>query len=98
MEKNTPHCKLSKVHILLNMGKVRTTISAISGAAALGLDFEDMLNVVSDLTIRDFHKSMTTHHDQHIWQDVYKPVTRVGPVYLKLTVLSDVLIVSFKEL
>lgn len=41
---------------------------------------------------------MTTHSDHRIWQDVYRPVTIVGEVYLKLTVIDDVLIVSFKEL
>ncbi len=50
------------------------------------------------LTAADFYKSMTTHADHRIWQDVYRPVTPVGEVYLKLTVIDDVLIVSFKEL
>jgi len=40
---------------------------------------------------------MTTHGDYRVWQDVYRPVTRAGEVYLKLTVIEDVLIVSFKE-
>ena len=33
-----------------------------------------------------------------VWQDVYRPSTPAGDVYLKLTVIDDVLIVSFKEL
>lgn len=41
---------------------------------------------------------MTTHADHTIWQDVYRTTTWVGDVYLKLTVLDGVLIVSFKEL
>jgi motility quorum-sensing regulator/GCU-specific mRNA interferase toxin len=41
---------------------------------------------------------MTTHGDRTIWQDVYRPKTPAGDVYLKLTVIDDVLIVSFKEL
>lgn len=41
---------------------------------------------------------MTTHADHTIWQDVYHPKTSAGDVYLKLTVIEDVLIVSFKEL
>jgi len=41
---------------------------------------------------------MTTHDDHHVWQDVYRPKTPAGEVYLKLTVINDVLIVSFKEL
>ena len=46
----------------------------------------------------DFYKSMTTHADHRIWQDVYRPMTAAGRVYLKLTVIDDVLIVSFKEI
>ena len=45
----------------------------------------------------DFYKSMTTHADHRIWQDVYRPMTAAGGVYLKLTVIDDMLIVSFKE-
>ncbi|MEI6548657.1 MAG: type II toxin-antitoxin system MqsR family toxin, partial [Burkholderiales bacterium] len=54
--------------------------------------------VVMALTTADFHKSMTTHADHRVWQDVYRPVTPAGEVYLKLTVIDEVLIVSFKEL
>ena len=57
-----------------------------------------MLNVVLALTATDFYKSMTTHADHTVWQDVYRPNTQAGDVYLKLTVIDDVLIVSFKEL
>ncbi|NWB84703.1 type II toxin-antitoxin system MqsR family toxin [Pseudomonas gingeri] len=57
-----------------------------------------MLTVVTVLTDTDFYESMTTHADHMIWQDVYRPSTQVGDVYLKLTVIDDVLIVSFKEL
>jgi len=45
----------------------------------------------------DFVKSMTTYEDHKVWQDVYRPRTSAGEVYLKLTVIEDVLIVSFKE-
>lgn len=98
MEKGVPHCRLPIVKALIEAGKVRSTVSALAGAAALGLDFEGMLAVVKALTLADFYKSMTTHADHRIWQDVYRPVTPVGEVYLKLTVADDVLIVSFKEL
>jgi len=43
-------------------------------------------------------KVRTTHADHTVWQDVYRPSTQAGDVYLKLTVIDDVLIVSFKEL
>ena len=98
MEKRTPHCKLTDVKALVAAGKVRTTNAARTGAIELGLSLSDMLDVVVALTPADFYKSMTTHADHTIWQDVYRPSTQAVDVYLKLTVVNDVLIVSFKEL
>ena len=98
MEKSVPQCKLAVVKALVEVGKVRVTRSARIGATALGLDLYDMLAVVTALTPSDFYKSMTTHADHTVWQDVYRPATQAGDVYLKLTVVDDVLIVSFKEL
>ena len=98
MEKRTPHCKLAIVKALVEAGKVRTTHAARAGANELGFEFSDMLAVVMALTPAEFYKSMTTHVDHAVWQDVYRPSTRAGEVYLKLTVIDDVLIVSFKEL
>ena len=62
------------------------------------MGFAEIVAVVDALTSRDFHKSMTTHADRTIWQDVYRPSTAAGKVYLKLTVIDEVLVVSFKEL
>ena len=98
MEKGTPHCKLPALKALVEAGKVRTTHAARVGADALGFDYAGMLAVVMALKPTDFYKSMTTHADHTIWQDVYRPSTSAGDVYLKLTVIDDVLIVSFKEL
>ena len=98
MEKATPHCKLPFIKTLVEAGKVRSTQSALAGAAALGFDFAAVIAVIMSLTPKDFFKSMTTHADHRIWQDVYRPVTDAGEVYLKLTVVDELLIVSFKEL
>lgn len=98
MEKHSPHRKLAVIKALVAEGKVRATYSAIQSAAHLGLGFSDMLDTVMSLTPADFYKSMTKHTDYTVWQDVYRPDTRIGSVYLKLTVIEDVLIVSFKEL
>ncbi|QRX82266.1 type II toxin-antitoxin system MqsR family toxin [Glaciimonas sp. PAMC28666] len=98
MEKRTAHCKLSVIKRMIEAGQVRTTKMAREGATGLGFDFDDMIAVIFKLTTADFYKSMTTHADHRIWQDVYRPTTRAGEVYLKLTVIDDVLIVSFKEL
>jgi motility quorum-sensing regulator/GCU-specific mRNA interferase toxin len=64
----------------------------------MGFGFEEIVGIVAALTPRDFYKSMTTHAEHRIWQDVYRPKTPAGDAYLKLTVLDDVLIVSFKQL
>jgi motility quorum-sensing regulator / GCU-specific mRNA interferase toxin len=78
MEKGTPHCKLSTIKAIIESGHIRATASALAGAAAFGLDFHGMIDVVSTLTPRDFHKSMTTHADHRVWQDVYRPTTAMG--------------------
>ncbi|WP_291521717.1 type II toxin-antitoxin system MqsR family toxin [Acidithiobacillus sp.] len=100
MEKGIPHCKLSTVKALTEAGKVNATASAFNGARELGIhDLAGMCAVVMSLTSGDFYKSMTTHGDHRIWQDVYHAKTdNSADVYLKLTVIDDVLIVSFKEL
>ena len=100
MEKGTPHCKLPVVKALIEDGQVRATATAFNGARELGInDLTGMCTVVLALTPTDFYKSMTTHADHRVWQDVHRAKTAKGDeLYLKLTVIDDVLIVSFKEL
>jgi motility quorum-sensing regulator / GCU-specific mRNA interferase toxin len=98
MEKGAPHCKLSIVKLMVREGRVRASFSATRDAKLLGFEPQEMYQVVLSLSMRDFFKSMTTHEDHRVWQDVYRPMTSKGAVYLKLTVIEDVLIVSFKEL
>jgi motility quorum-sensing regulator/GCU-specific mRNA interferase toxin len=98
MEKLTPHYPLAEVKAYLQAGKFRATTVAVKGASALGFDMDEMQAVIAGLARRDFYKSMTTYKNNHIWQDVYHPRTQAGVVYLKLTVLNGLLIVSFKEL
>jgi len=69
----------------------------MDSASVMGLGVNEMLVVVDALAAADFHKSMTTHSDHGVWQDVYRPMTQYGPLYVKLTVSDRVLIVSFKE-
>lgn len=88
MEKPTPHCKLPVVKDSWKRAKSVQPIRAKLRVTALGLELSDMLAVVMALTPTDLYRSMTTHADHTVWQDVY----------LKLTVIDDVLIVSFKEL
>jgi motility quorum-sensing regulator/GCU-specific mRNA interferase toxin len=98
MEKYIPHCELSTVKAMLEAGKVRITTSALAGADTLGLDFDEVVSIVMALTSKEFYKSLTSYNNHKEWQDVYRPITHVGEVYLKLIVVDDVLILSFKEL
>jgi motility quorum-sensing regulator/GCU-specific mRNA interferase toxin len=98
MEKFTPHCDLPAVKAMVQAGKVRITMAALAGADALGLDAKGIVSIVMGLTLKDFYKSMTSHNNHRELQDVYRPITHVGKVYVKLIVVNDVLILSFKEL
>ena len=98
MEKKTAHYRLATVQALVKEGKVKTTVSAVKGAAELGIRRVGIIETVLELESHAFYKSMTTHADHTLWQDVYHAKTPAGDVYLKLTVIDDVLIVSFKEL
>lgn len=85
---------------MVERGQVRATASAYSGAHELGIhDLQAMCEVVMSLTSDHFRKSMTTLADHRIWQDVYHTKSAQGrAIFLKLTVIEEVLIVSFKEL
>lgn len=98
MEKKIAHYPLPGVKALVEKGHLRSTKSAVDGAAALGLNFDDMKEVIKSLETGDFYKSMTSHADHAIWQDVYRFPSEAGDIYIKLSVIDDVLIVSFKEL
>ncbi|UIF86455.1 type II toxin-antitoxin system MqsR family toxin [Cupriavidus sp. UYPR2.512] len=96
MEKGTAHYKLAKVHELLDAGRMRMTRSAYAGATQMGLERRVVRDILLQLSPKDFYKSMTTYQDHRVWQDVYRPVTPYGSVYVKLTVTEGVLVVSFK--
>lgn len=71
MEKKTAHYLLSTVKKLVNENRVSATASALANAAQLGFDFEDMKEVIRNLEMGDLYKSMTSHRDPSVWQDVY---------------------------
>lgn len=100
MEKRTPHYKLTAIKKLIAAGNAVATASATASARAAGVQsLVDMCDVILALEPGDFYKSMTTRADHRIWQDVYHSETAHGiRLYIKLTVIDDVLIVSFKEL
>jgi motility quorum-sensing regulator / GCU-specific mRNA interferase toxin len=97
LEKRKAHYPLAEVRRLIEERRVGFTKTALEGGTAMGFDAVEMLKVVAGLKAKDLHKSMTTHADHKVWQDVYHADTCRGVAYVKLTVLEDLLIVSFKE-
>lgn len=84
-----PHYKLPLVKMLVKAGKVRATASAYAGALEPGIeDMAGMCDVVLFLSRKDFYKSMTTQANTAMGHEAC----------LKLTVIDDVVIVSFKDL
>jgi motility quorum-sensing regulator/GCU-specific mRNA interferase toxin len=97
LEKRKAHYPLATVKRLIAEDRVSFTMTALAGGAAMGFASEEMLKVVTDLKARDLYKSMTSQADHRVWHDVYHADTERGLVYLKLTVVEDLLIISFKE-
>ena len=58
MEKNKPHCPLSRVKALIEAGKVHMTTTARNGAAALGYDRKRAYAEIMCLSPHEFYKSM----------------------------------------
>ncbi len=87
MEKQTPHYRLVDIlTIFSDAESFPFTRSALRGGLDLGLDQYAMRAVVLRLTRKCFYKSMTTHLNHRIWQDVYFGATADGiEVYIKVT-------------
>ena len=97
MEKRRPHYPLEVVRgLAADPATCRLTRSAVEGGAVMGFSVAEVRAVVAALGRGDFYKSITTYHGATLWQDVYRPSTARGPVYLKVTVLEGLLVVSFK--
>ncbi len=62
----------------------------------MGQDWGGVRDILMQLERTDFYKSMTAYGDHRVWQDVYRPATRFGALYVKLTITEKVLVVSFK--
>lgn len=87
MEKARPHYPLAEVQAdAARQGAAAFTRTALGNGRAMGLTVAEMVAVVCSLGRLNFYKSMTTHADHAIWQDVYHAMTPVGKeAYIKVT-------------
>ena len=99
MNKFKAHYSLIRVKALVKEGRYRITASAMKSAFEdFSLISEGLAEWVLKLETSDLYKSMTSHFDATLWQDVYhkKIITRTAEI--KLQILDDeTVIISFKE-
>ena len=99
MEKRTAHYSLALIKKMIEEGHYDITLSARSTAAAdFAFKTEEITSTIQSLTHHSFYKSMTTHHNHRLWQDVYKPQIRGNTAYIKLQIANEsTVIISFKR-
>ena len=99
MEKHTPHYSLAEIQVqMATVQEMNLTVSAKTGIRAVGMAQADALAVVQGLARKDFYKSMTTHADHRVWQDVYHGQWNGAALYIKFQRAGEYFVVSFKEL
>lgn len=99
-EKRKPTYDLDAIKSTFSTPKrLNVTGSAIRSAAALGFGGAEIVQTIQSIERRHFQKSMTSHADHRIWQDVYHVPSASGELYVKFTadVVSEFLLLSFKE-
>jgi motility quorum-sensing regulator/GCU-specific mRNA interferase toxin len=99
VDKKTPHYKLDDVkEMVRQLGVAAFTKTALDGGRAMGLTSSEIIETVLSVSHKQFYKSMTTHQDHRVWQDVYHVPTSIGPVaYVKFTCINDIVVIQFKE-
>mgnify|MGYP001596581508 FL=1 len=99
MKKRVCHYALSRIKKLILENKFLITKSALKTAIE---DFSfleaDILNQILTLENEHFYKSMTSHFDHTLWQDVYKKQINDSKAYVKVQISDEnSVIISFKK-
>ena len=100
MEKRKPTYNLEAIQMAFtSVERLNATGSAIRGAAAIGFGRQEIVSTIQSIKQTHFFKSMTSHADHRIWQDVYYVPSTAGTLYVKFTadVVTEFLLLSFKE-
>ncbi len=71
MQKRVSHYNLDSIKELVSANQYFITQSARQGYFELGFDDDKVIEIIMSLLNKDLYKSMTTYHDNKIWQDVY---------------------------
>ena len=99
MEKRTPHYLLQAIQQQMSsVAAMNLTLSSRLAIRAAGMAMVEALDLVQGLSRSDFYKSMTTHTNHRVWQDVYHAAWRGKSLYVKFQQAEEYFVVSFKEL
>ena len=79
--------------------RLKATSTALQTAASFGFGSREIADTIQSMERRQFVKSMTSHANHHVWQDVYHVPSKAGVLYVKFTVdvMAEFLLLSFKE-
>jgi len=97
MQKKIAHYSLQSVKDLISEGQYFVTRTARVDYTDLGLDDEEVIEIIMSLVNKDLYKSMTSYHDNKIWQDVYHKTIDKLDLYIKLQITNKAIVISFKE-
>ena len=98
-EKRIPHYKLDLIKKLIQQRKYQISKTAIENALCdFGFTYKDLITQVLRIESSYFYKSMTTEHDNKLWQDVYHVPINKSYAYVKLQIVSDEsVVIQFKR-
>jgi len=99
MEKSKAHYDLNALRaVVAARGMDAFTRTAKDNARLMGMDARAALEVVLDLRSGMLFKSMTSHADSSVWQDVYHaPCPNGKTAYIKVTLRAGTPVIQFKE-
>ncbi len=99
MEKKIAHYDLNDVKkSVLTLGIDAFTETALRGMDLMGIEAEEGLSIVLSLQRNMLYKSMTTHSNSRLWQDVYHAPCADGKMaYIKVTLQERAIVIQFKE-
>lgn len=100
MEKRKPNYELAQIQSAFSSKRnLSATYTAICSARELGLSIEDIIEVIQSIKREHFIKSMTSHYNHKVWQDVYNTPWQGMLLYIKFVgeKMTGFRLVSFKE-
>lgn len=97
VEKRTAHYSLETIKSYIQSENYFITQTARQDSFSLGLDDEEVIEIILGLEPKNLYKSMTSYQNHKIWHDVYHKEYRGIELYIKLQLVDNAIIISFKE-